>query len=106
MARRGVARTLAVLCVIASLLSAAPASAATPGGVQQLGLAAGCREAAHATGCAEATPLTGPTSVVVSPNGKRVYIAAYTSQSVLILDRNRATGALSERPAGSRCLGP
>lgn len=105
MGRTVLVRALVVLSVVASTLTAQPAAAATTGGFAQLNLAAGCREAADSTACAEAAPLQGPVAAVVSANGQQVYVAAHTSQSVLILNRNVTTGALSERATGSRCVG-
>jgi DNA-binding beta-propeller fold protein YncE len=51
--------------------------------------------------CANAHGLSSPTSVVVSPDGKNVYVATSDSNSVARLTRNTTTGVLSQ-PGGTQ----
>jgi DNA-binding beta-propeller fold protein YncE len=45
-------------------------------------------------------------AVTVSPDGRRVYAAAFDSGAVAVFARNRATGALRQLPGAEGCLGP
>jgi DNA-binding beta-propeller fold protein YncE len=76
----------------------------TTGAITQPAGAAGCI-AQHAADffipCADAHGLGGPTSVVVSPDGRNVYVATTDSNSVARLTRNTTTGVLSQ-PAGTQ----
>ena len=51
-------------------------------------------------GCATGTALLGPDVVVVSPDGKNVYVGSFFGNAVAVFDRDPAGGALSQ-PAGS-----
>ena len=47
--------------------------------------------------CATGNALRGPYSIVVSPDGRHVYVAAYDSNSVLTFARDATTGTLTQR---------
>ena len=47
--------------------------------------------------CVTGNALRGPYSIIVSPDGENVYVAAYNSNAVLTFDRNTATGQLTQR---------
>jgi DNA-binding beta-propeller fold protein YncE len=55
-------------------------------------------------GCAEGRALTSPTSVAVSPDGRNVYVASRSGAAVARLDRDTATGAISQPPGKAGCV--
>ena len=61
--------------------------------------AAGCIGETGTGTCADGHGLTAP-SVAVSPNGKSVYVASYSSYAVARLNRDTTTGAITQ-PAGT-----
>lgn len=65
---------------------------------------AGCIAAGGVKGCARASGLRLPNSVAVSPDGRNVYATALTSDAVVVLRRNRSTGALTQATDGSGCV--
>jgi DNA-binding beta-propeller fold protein YncE len=72
----------------------------TTGALTQPAGTAGCVSETGAGPCANGHGIEGPSSVAVSPGGKSVYVASYTSNAVARLDRNTTTGAIAQ-PAGS-----
>lgn len=66
--------------------------------------AGGCIAAGGAEGCASAVGLDGPNSVAVSPDGRNVYATSLGSEAVTIFQRDRSSGALSQRRDGSGCI--
>jgi DNA-binding beta-propeller fold protein YncE len=54
--------------------------------------------------CANGHALSGPQAVVVSKDGKRVYVATYRSESVVTLIRDRTTGALTQPTGTEWCI--
>jgi DNA-binding beta-propeller fold protein YncE len=70
------------------------------GALTQPAGSAGCISTTGAGSCADGHALTGAVSVIVSANGKNVYVASNTDNAVVRLKRNRKTGAITE-PAGS-----
>jgi DNA-binding beta-propeller fold protein YncE len=74
------------------------------GALSQGSGAAGCIAARGANGCARATALRHPNSVAVSPDGKTVYATALGTNSVIVLRRNRSTGALTQLKQGAGCI--
>ena len=62
---------------------------------------AGCVSEDGSGPCADGHALTGGAdSVVVSPDGKSVYVASYNNSAVLRFKRNKTTGAITQ-PAGT-----
>jgi len=76
------------------------------GALRQLRGARGCVALAGRSGCARARALAVPMAVTVSPDGRRVYAAAFDSGAVAVFARNRSTGALRQLPGTDGCLGP
>lgn len=74
------------------------------GALTQLRGAAGCIAVKGASGCAAAVGLDSPNSVAVSPDGLNVYATSRASNTVSVFRRNRATGALTQLPAGAGCI--
>ena len=54
--------------------------------------------------CVDGVALNGPTSVSVSPDGKNLYVASYSSDAVSIFDRNTTTGTLTQKPGTDGCI--
>lgn len=54
--------------------------------------------------CGEARALGGADDVVVSPDGKSVYVAAPAESSIAVFSRNPATGELSQSSSPSGCV--
>jgi DNA-binding beta-propeller fold protein YncE len=65
--------------------------------------AAGCLSETGADGCQGARSINGANDVVISPDGRNVYVASFSSDAVAIFDRDPATGALTQRP-GAGCI--
>jgi DNA-binding beta-propeller fold protein YncE len=68
------------------------------GALTQKAGAAGCINLTGAGGCTMGAALDEPVSVAVSPDGRSVYVAALTSDAIVVLDRDLATGALTQQP--------
>jgi DNA-binding beta-propeller fold protein YncE len=54
--------------------------------------------------CAHGRALDEPQGVVVSPDGRQVYITGFDSNALTIFDRNPRTGAIEQRPGAAGCL--
>jgi WD40 repeat protein len=66
--------------------------------------AAACISETGAGPCANGHALTGAVAVVLSPNGKNVYVAANTGNAVVRLKRDTVTGALTELAGTAACI--
>jgi fibronectin-binding autotransporter adhesin len=64
----------------------------------------GCLVYLRAVGCSFGRALSAPEGVVVSPDGRNVYAAAFTSGAIVVADRNRSTGAIAQKPNLAGCL--
>ncbi len=86
------------------LLITAAALAAT-GDLTQPAGAAGCISETGSGPCADGHALNYPSSVAVSPDGKSVYVtAASTDGAVVRLNRNTATGAITQPAGAAGCI--
>jgi DNA-binding beta-propeller fold protein YncE len=65
---------------------------------------AGCIAVRGAGGCAIAIGLGRPNSLAVSPDGHDVYATSLTGNAVVILRRDRSTGALTQPGNGTGCI--
>jgi DNA-binding beta-propeller fold protein YncE len=75
------------------------------GGLTQKAGVAGCVSWTGTGGaCANGVALDGPVSVVVSPDGKTVYVAAAESDAVAVFDRNASSGALTQKAGVAGCV--
>jgi DNA-binding beta-propeller fold protein YncE len=82
------------------------------GKLRQLRGRAGCRRHRGGRGCGRARALREPAAIVVSPDGRHVYVGALRSRAIAVFARGHRTGALrqlrgragcvSDRP-GARC---
>ncbi len=64
----------------------------------------GCIALYAADGCAPAVGIGAPNSVAVSPDGRNVYATALAGNAVVVLQRDPATGALTQLPGGAGCI--
>jgi fibronectin-binding autotransporter adhesin len=76
---------------------------ASTGALTQLSGTAGCVSPSDAS-CAVGKAMLGANSVVVSPDGKNVYVAANQSDAVTAFRRNTSTGALTQLDGTAGCI--
>lgn len=76
----------------------------TTGALTQLSGTQGCISETGAGGCADGVGLDGPFDVAISADGRSVYVASVTSDSVAVFSRNTTTGALTQLPGTAGCL--
>ena len=74
------------------------------GALTQPGGAGGCIAATAADGCATGIALNAPEGLALSHDGASVYAATAVSNALVVLDRDPATGALSQATDGSGCI--
>lgn len=55
-------------------------------------------------GCDQAKGITGANGVVVSPDGKNVYVGSATSKAIAVFERDTDTGALTQLSAPNDCI--
>jgi DNA-binding beta-propeller fold protein YncE len=89
-----------------ALVGAAPAGAATPmGALTQLPGQGGCVSDTGSAGrCADGTALDRAAGVAVSHDGYNVYVAAESSNAVVVLDRDPVTGSVSQLGGQAGCV--
>lgn len=73
------------------------------GALRQLRGRAGCRRQGGGRGCGRARALRDPLALVVSPDGRFVYVGS--SQTIAVFERNRRTGALRQLRGRAGCVG-
>lgn len=64
---------------------------------------AGCLVYLRAVGCSFGRALVAPEGLALSPNGKNVYVAAFKSGAIAVLDRGKS-GAVAQKPGTAGCL--
>jgi DNA-binding beta-propeller fold protein YncE len=64
----------------------------------------GCIHRSAVNRCAPGRALTSPEDLVVSPDGRHVYVAAYGSHAVAVFARGRRTGLLEQLPGRRGCV--
>lgn len=114
---RQVAATLVLLVLLGvSLLAVDPwpvragageagAAAAGPAGrLKQLPGRRGCIHKKGVNRCARARAISSPEDIVISPDGRHAYVAAYGSHSVAVFARDRRTGELRQLPGKRGCV--
>jgi DNA-binding beta-propeller fold protein YncE len=74
------------------------------GALRQLPGQAGCLQASGKGGCARVRALANPHELVLSPDGRFVYVAADDSNGVAVLARSAATGTLRQLPGRAGCV--
>jgi DNA-binding beta-propeller fold protein YncE len=82
-------------------------SRATPSGVltQKEGTG-GCLVYLRAVGCSFGRALVAPEGLALSPDGRNVYVAAFETGAIAVLDRGRKAGSVAQKPGSAGCLAP
>jgi hypothetical protein len=81
------------------------ARSAVTGVLTQLRGPAGCvADIGDGVTCAAGRGLAGPVAVVVSPDGKHVYVTSRDANAVAAFARNPMTGALTQLSGGAGCI--
>jgi DNA-binding beta-propeller fold protein YncE len=65
----------------------------------------GCLVFLRAVGCSFGRAMSEPEGIDVAPDGRNVYVAAFNTGAIDVLDRNRATGRVAQKPGLAGCLG-
>jgi len=94
----------ALIPLAAAVFFAAISAAWGMGELSQKPGTAGCFSLTAAEGCQEAKAIDGADDVVVSPDGRHAYVAAFGSDAVAVFDRDPDTGALIQRPGDAGCI--
>jgi DNA-binding beta-propeller fold protein YncE len=74
------------------------------GALSQLPGGAGCVSGLAIPDCASARALVGPDVVVVSPDGKNVYVGSFFGNAVAVFGREGSTGELTQSAGASGCI--
>jgi DNA-binding beta-propeller fold protein YncE len=64
----------------------------------------GCVHRTAINRCERGRALTSPEDLVVSPDGRHVYVAAYGSHAIAVFARSRRTGLLEQLPGQRGCV--
>ncbi len=75
-------------------------------GLKQKEGTAGCLVWLRAVGCSFGRALSGPEGLVVSPDGANLYVAAFLTGAIDVLDRNRESGSVAQKPGSPGCQAP
>ncbi len=67
---------------------------------------AGCLVFLRSAGCAFGRAIKAPEGVTVSPDGDSVYAVAFQTGAIDVLQRDRKTGAVEQKPGKGGCLAP
>jgi DNA-binding beta-propeller fold protein YncE len=67
---------------------------------------AGCLVYLRAVGCSFGRALIAPEGLAVSPDGSNVYVAAFDTGAIDVLDRGRKSGVVAQKPGRPGCLAP
>ncbi|HEX5608603.1 MAG TPA: beta-propeller fold lactonase family protein [Solirubrobacterales bacterium] len=57
-----------------------------------------------AVGCSFGRAMTAPEGIAVSPDGSSVYVASFTAGAIDVLDRERESGVVVQKPGAAGCL--
>ena len=74
------------------------------GSLVQLAGVAGCISATPVAGCSNGLSLGGADALAISPDGRFVYVAGGTADSLLVFSRDAATGRLTQLAGAAGCL--
>lgn len=77
---------------------------AKTGALTQLPGASGCIANRATPGCATGRALDGPDVLVVSPDGKNVYVGAFVGNAIAVFNRNASSGALTQPADTTGCI--
>jgi DNA-binding beta-propeller fold protein YncE len=87
-----------------SVTAFAPTTTAL-GQVQMAGTA-GCLIYLRAAGCSFGRAMIAPEGLAVSPDGESMYVAAFKTGAIDVLDRTPETGAIEQLPGAPGCIAP
>ncbi len=73
------------------------------GALTQLEGAGGCLIYLRSAGCSFGRALFAPEGLALSPNGKNVYVAAFKTGAIAVLNRGKA-GAVAQKPGTAGCV--
>jgi DNA-binding beta-propeller fold protein YncE len=73
-------------------------------GLQQKEGTAGCLVWLRAVGCSFGQAMSAPEGLAVSPDGANLYAAAFLTGAIDVLDRNRESGSVTQKPGKPGCL--
>jgi 6-phosphogluconolactonase (cycloisomerase 2 family) len=91
--------------VAASTAGAVTSFARQPNGsLVQLAGIAGCSTTTLTPGCDTAPSLGGADAIAISPDGRFVYVAGSSADSLVVFSRDAATGRLTPLPGAAGCL--
>jgi DNA-binding beta-propeller fold protein YncE len=65
----------------------------------------GCLIYLRSAGCSFGRALVAPEGLALSPNGKNVYVAAFKTGAIAVLNRGKA-GSVAQKPGTAGCVGP
>jgi DNA-binding beta-propeller fold protein YncE len=74
------------------------------GALTQKAGTSGCLVYLRAVGCSFGRALVAPEGIAVSPDGANVYVAAFATGAIAVLDRSRESGTLAQKPGRAGCL--
>lgn len=74
------------------------------GALDQLPAGAGCISGLPVPNCANGRALAGPDVVIVSPDGKNVYVGSFFGNAVAVFNRDRASGGLTQPGGSAGCI--
>lgn len=66
----------------------------------------GCLVYLRAVGCSFGRALIAPEGLALSPGGENVYVAAFETGAIAVLDRNPKAGSVAQKPGSAGCLAP
>jgi DNA-binding beta-propeller fold protein YncE len=76
------------------------------GGLTQKKGTFGCLVYLRATGCSFGRALVAPEGLAISPNGANVYVAAFGTGAIDVLERGKKSGTVNQVPGRAGCLAP
>jgi DNA-binding beta-propeller fold protein YncE len=76
---------------------------AASGGLTQREGTGGCLIYLRSAGCSFGRALVAPEGLALSPDGKSVYVAAFKSGAIVVLNRGNA-GSVAQKPGAAGCL--
>jgi DNA-binding beta-propeller fold protein YncE len=77
---------------------------ASTGALSQLRGGAGCISGLPVPGCGTGRALVGPDVLVVSPDGRNVYVGSFLGNAVAVFARSASTGALTQPEGTAGCI--
>lgn len=84
---------------VTSFTRAVPAGTLT----QKAGTSA-CLIYLRSAGCSFGRALVAPEGIAVSPDGTNVYVAAFATGAIAVLDRSRGSGVVTQKPGAAGCF--